>query len=95
MANVTNGGEHSLQFSIPIVECGRVVGHDRLLAVPGARGQFVVGCLVSAQNAPDTGLSAFRIHEIVFEWRSDQFVSRAAGEGLRLLVYVGDALPDR
>ena len=59
-------------------------------AVPGARGQLVVGDFAFAQHPVDAGLGAGRIGEVVLERRADQLVARAAGERFRLLVDVGD-----
>ena len=51
LGDVARGGEHALQLPVPVVEGGRVVGHHGLLAVPGARGELVVGDLLLAQHA--------------------------------------------
>ena len=83
-------GEHALQLPIPIVEGGLVVGHHGFLAVPGARGEFVVGDLLFAQHPFDTRLGQLWIREVVLERRADQFVARATSERLHLLVDVGD-----
>jgi hypothetical protein len=90
LGDVARCGEHALQPPIPIVEGGRVVGHHGFLAVPGARGEFVVGDLLFAQHQFDTRLGQLRIGEVVLERRADQFVARATSERLHLLVDVGD-----
>ena len=51
LGHVARRGEHALQPPVAVVEGGRVVGHHRLLAVPGARGELVVGDLAFAQHA--------------------------------------------
>ena len=90
LGDVARGGEHALQLPVPVVEGGRVVGHHGFLAVPGARGEFVVGDLLFAQHQLDGGFGPLRIGEVVLERRADQLVARAAGERLHLLVDVGD-----
>ena len=66
------------RLPVTVVEGGRVVGHHGQLAVPGARGQLVVGDLALGQHAVDAGLRAARIGEVVLERRADQLVTRAA-----------------
>ena len=90
LGDVARGGEHALQLPVAVVEGGRVVGHHGCLAVPGASGELVVGELLLAQHQLDARLGPLRIGEIVLERRADQFVARAAGERLHLLVDVGD-----
>ena len=53
LRDVARGGEHALQLPVPVVEGGRVVGHHGFLAVPGARGELVVGDLLFAQHQLD------------------------------------------
>lgn len=72
------------------MEGGRVVGHDRLLPVPGTRGELVVGDLALAQHQLDAGLGPIQVGEVDLERRPDQLVARAPGERLHLLVHVGD-----
>ena len=50
LRNVARGGEHALQPPVPVVEGGRIVGHHGLLAVPGARGELVIGDLAFGQH---------------------------------------------
>ena len=90
LSDVARGGEHALQLAVAIVESGGVVGHYRFLAVPGARGQLIVGDLASAQHPLDAGFGPVGIGEVILERRADQFVARAAGERFHLLVDVGD-----
>ena len=90
LGDVARGGEHALQPPVPVVEGGRVVGDHGFLAVPGARGELVVGDLLFAQHQLDARLGPLRIGEVVLERRADQLVARAAGERLHLLVDVGD-----
>ena len=45
LRHVARRGEHALQPPVAVVEGGRVVGHHGELAVPGARGELVVGDL--------------------------------------------------
>ena len=90
LGHVARRGEHALQPAVAVVEGGRVVGHHRLLAVPGARGELVVGDLAFGQHALDARLGPLRIGEVVLERRADQLVARAAGQRLHLLVDVGD-----
>ena len=94
--DVARSGEHALQPPVAIIESGRIVGHHRFLAVPGARGEFVVGDLLFAQHQLDARLGPLRIGEVILERRTDQLVTRATGECLHLLVDVGnDAGLDR
>ena len=72
------------------MERGRVVGHHGERAVPGARGELVVGDFAFVQHAVDARLGPARIGEVVLERRADQLVTRAPGQRLRLLVDVGD-----
>ena len=51
LGDVARRGEHALQLPVAVVEGGRVVGHHGFLAVPGARGELVVGDLAS-RSAP-------------------------------------------
>ena len=96
LGDVARRGEHALQLPVAVVEGGRVVGDHGFLAVPGARGELVVGDLASAQHPLDARLGPLRIGEVVLERRADQLIARAAGERLHLLVDVGDdAAPDR
>ena len=90
LRHVARRGEHALQPPVTVVEGGRVVGHDGERAIPGARGQLVVGDLTFGQHAVDARLSQVGIGEVVLERRADQLVARAAGERLGLLVDVGD-----
>ena len=43
LRHVARRGEHALQAPIAVVEGGRVVGHHGERAIPGARGELVVG----------------------------------------------------
>ena len=56
LGHVARRGEHALQAPVAVVERGRVVGHHGELAVPGARGELVVGDLAFVQHAVDAGL---------------------------------------
>ena len=56
LGHVARRGEHALQPPVTVVEGGRVVGHDRFAAVPGARGELVVGDLALGQDALDARL---------------------------------------
>ena len=58
LGHVARRGEHALQLPVAVVEGGRVVGHHGFLAVPGARGELVVGDLAFAQHALDARLGA-------------------------------------
>jgi len=42
LRDVPRRGEDTLQRTVPVIKGGRVVGHYGLLAVAGARCQFVV-----------------------------------------------------
>ncbi len=72
------------------MEGGRVVGHHGERAVPGTRGELVVGDPALVQHAVDARLGPARIGEVVLERGADQLVARASGQRLRLLVDVGD-----
>ena len=88
--NIACSGKHALQLSIPIIKGGRIDGNDRFLTIPGACREFVVGDLFFAQHQFNTGLSPFRISEIVFKRRADQFITRTVGKHLHLFVNIGD-----
>ena len=90
LRDVAGGGEDPLQLPVAVVEGGRVVGHQGLLAVPGACGELVVGDLALAQHQLDAGLGALRVGEVALERGADQLVARASGQRLHLLVHVGD-----
>ena len=88
--DVAGRGEHSLQLPVAVVEGGRIVGDHGFLAVPGARGEFVVSHFAFAQHQLDAGFRALRIGEVIFEGRADQLVTGASGQRLHLLVHVGN-----
>ncbi len=90
LGDVARGGEHALQPAIPVVEGGRVVGHDCFLPVPGARRQLVVGDVLFVQHQLDGRFGPLRIGEVLLERRADQLVTCAVGERLHLLVHVRD-----
>src|SRR6202789_3165544 len=90
LRDFTHRSEHALQSPIPIVQGGRVVGYDCLLAVPVARGQLVIGDFSFAQRQTNARLGALGVGEERFEWRAYQLVARAASERLHLLVDVSD-----
>jgi len=41
--DVAGSGKHALQLSIPVIESGRIVRHNRFLAVPGSYSELVIG----------------------------------------------------
>ena len=88
--DVARRGEHALQLPVTTVEGGRIVGHDGLRTIHGARGELVVGHLLLGEHSLDARLGPFRIGEAVLERCVDQLVARTAGERLHLLVDVGD-----
>ena len=90
LRNVAGRRKHTLQGAVAIVEGRGVVGHHRLLAVPGAGGELIVGERGFTQHAFNAGLGTRGIGEVVLERRTDQLVARAAGEGLHLFVDVGN-----
>jgi hypothetical protein len=90
LRHVARSGEHTLQSPVAVIEGRRVVGHHGEVAVPVARGEFVVGDLAFTEDAFDTRLGPVRIGEIVSERRANQLVARAPGKRLRLLVHIGD-----
>src|SRR5476649_2375350 len=90
VGDVARRREHSLQLAVAVVEGRGVERHHRLRAFARQRGQFVVGDLAFAQHAGDGRLGALRVGEIILERRADQLVAGAAGQGLHLLVDVGD-----
>jgi hypothetical protein len=51
---------------------------------------FVVGDFLFVQHELDGGFGAFRLGEVVFKRRADQFIARTVGERFHLLVDVGD-----
>ena len=75
------------------MEGGRVVGHDGEGAIPGARGELVVGDFAFVQHPVDRRLGPARVGEVILEGRADQLVTRAPGQRLRLFVDVGDDAP--
>ena len=93
LGDVARRGEHALQPPVTVMEGGRVVGHHGEGAIPGARGELVVGDLAFAQHAVDARFRTAGIGEVVLEGRADQLVARAPGQGLHLLVDVGDDAP--
>ena len=88
--DIARGGEHALKFSSLIVESRGVVTDDGFPSGLGARGQLVVGYAGLAQNQTDAFFRGPGIGEVIFEGCADQFVPRAAGESLHLLIDVGD-----
>ncbi len=90
LRHVARRAEHALQLPVAVVEGRRVVGHHGERAVPGARGELVVGDPALGEHAVDARLGPVRIGEVVLERRADQLVARAPGQRLRLLVDVGD-----
>ena len=90
LRHIARRGEHALQRAVPIVERRRIVRHDGLRPIARARGQFVVRYLLLAQHKLDGRIGAFRVREVSLERGADQFVPRAAGQRLHLLVDVGD-----
>ena len=88
--DVAGDGAHAPQFPVTVVEGSRVVGHHGFLAVPGVRGELVVGDFAFAQHQLDGRLGSLRVGEVVLERCADQLVARASGERLHLLVNVGD-----
>ena len=77
LGDIARRGEHALQRAVPVVKGGRVVGHDRLLAVARARRQLVVGDRLFAQHELDRRFGPLRIGEVALERRADQLVARA------------------
>jgi hypothetical protein len=69
LGHVARGGEDALQRAAAVVECGRVVRHDRFLPVARAGGQLVVGDLLLGQHQLDRGLGPFRVGEVALERR--------------------------
>ena len=67
LGHVPRRGEHALKLAVAIVERRRVVGDDRQLAVPRARGELVVGDLALGQHAVDAGLGAAGVGEVALE----------------------------
>src|ERR1035441_2596542 len=90
LRDVPRDGQYALQRPIPVVEGGGVVGYLRFLAVPGARGEFVVGDFLFAQHQLDGRFGTLRIGKVVLGRRADHLIARAAGERLHLLVDVGN-----
>ncbi len=90
LRDVPRDGQYALQRPIPVVEGGGVVGHLCFLAIPGARGEFVVGDFLLAQHQLDGRFGPLRIGKVVLGRRADQLIARAAGERLHLLVDVGN-----
>jgi hypothetical protein len=90
LRDIPRRGEHPLQSPLPVVESGRVEGDHRLLAIPAARRELVVGDLAFGQDLPDARFGQLRIREEMLERRADQLVPGATGERLHLLVDVGD-----
>ena len=88
--DVARGGEDALKAPVAVVEGRRVVGHHRERAVPGPRGELVVGDLAFAQHAVDPGFGPGGIGEVVLERGADQLVARAPGQRFHLFVDVGD-----
>ena len=58
LGHVARRGEDPLQPPVAVVEGGRVVGHHGERAVPGARGELVVGDLAFVEHAVDARLGA-------------------------------------
>ena len=93
LRHVARCGKHALQDPVAVVEGGRVVGHDGEGAIPGARGELVVGDFAFVQHPVDRRLGPARVGEVILEGRADQLVTRAPGQRLRLFVDVGDDAP--
>ena len=90
LSHIARGGEHAQQFAIAIVEVGGVVGHDGLPAVLGQGGQLVIGDLALDEHQLDGLAGPVRIGKVVLEGGAYEFFTRASGQGLHLLVHVGD-----
>src|SRR5205823_8882760 len=82
--------KYTLQRPFAIVKGSRIVGDDSQSAIPGARGELVVGNPALGEDPLDSRLGAGGIGEVVLERRPDQLVTRAARQGLHLLVDIGD-----
>jgi hypothetical protein len=90
LGDVPGRGEDALQAAVPVVEGGRVVGHDRLGAVLRPDGELVVAHLVLGEHALDGLVGPARIGEEVLARGADQFLPGAAGQRDHLLVDVAD-----
>ena len=88
--HVAGRGEHALELPVAVGEGRGVVGDDGLLARLAGGGELVVRYLPFPEHEPDAFLGPHRVGEVVFEGRADQLLARIAGEGLHLLVHVGD-----
>src|SRR6266513_4308653 len=76
LRDIARRGKYTLQYSVPIVKRRCIVGDDGERAIPGARGQLVVGDPPLGENALDSRLGAGGIGEVVLERRADQLVTR-------------------
>ena len=82
--------EHTLQVAVAVIKSSGVVGDHGFPAVPCAGGELVVGDRLFIQYQRDARLGPLGVGEIFFERCADQFITRAVGERLHLLVDVGD-----
>ncbi len=82
--------KHALQISLAIVEGRGVVGDVGERAISRTRGEFIVCDAPLGEHAVDSGFGEVWIREIFLERRADEFIARAPGQRLHLLVDVSN-----
>ena len=90
LGDIAGRGKDALEDAVTVVERGRVVRDHGELAVPGPRGELEVPHRAFVQHAVDPCFGPVGISEVVLERSADQLVTRAPGQGFRLLVHIGD-----